>query len=217
MTIPAIIDLIAAAVLLGFVLLGARRGLFRTLAGVVMIVLAMTGARMAADAIAPAAAEYLTPVVERRIQRQLDEALPQVPAAAGEMPEDDAVGPEELLGLLGIGDERLPDLAEEIREEVRDTGASLLTAAARSVAEPLLYGVFYVLAFAAAMVLLRLAAKVLDQVLKLPVLHGANALGGAAAGFLEGALVLLVLTLVLRNFGVSLEESRILQIFCIFI
>lgn len=217
MTIPAIIDLIAAAVLLGFVLLGARRGLFRTLAGVVMIVLAMTGARMAADAIAPAAADYLTPVVERRIQRQLDETLPQVPAAAGEMPEDDVVGPEELLGLLGIGEARLPDLAEEIREEVRDTGASLLTAAARSVAEPLLYGVFYVLAFAAAMVLLRLAAKVLDQVLKLPVLHGANALGGAAAGFLEGALVLLVLTLVLRNFGVSLEESRILQIFCIFI
>ena len=187
------------------------------MAGLLVIFLAMTGARMAADAAAPAASEFLTPVVERRIQRQLDEALPQTPPVPGQMPENGAAGPEELLELLGIEGGRLEILAEEIRGEIRDTGASLLTAAARSVAEPLLYGAIYILAFAAALAVLRLAVKLLDQVLKLPVLHGANALGGALAGLAEGALVLLVLTLILQNFGFPLEGSRILQIVCIFI
>ena len=48
MTTPVIIDLIAAALLLGFTIAGARRGLFRTLAGILIVVLAMTGARFAA-------------------------------------------------------------------------------------------------------------------------------------------------------------------------
>lgn len=217
MTIPVIIDLIAAAVLAGFALFGARRGLFRTLAGILIIVLAMVGARMAAGAAAPRAAEFLTPVMERHIQRQLDKTLPPVPDVPGQMPEDAAYGPEELLELLGMGGAQLETLAEEIRETVRDTGASLLTAAAGSMVESLLYGAFYALAFAAAAVVLRLAARVLDQVLKLPVLHGANALGGAAAGLLEGALVLLVLTLVLQRLGAPLEGSRLLKIVYVFL
>ena len=207
MTIPVIIDLIAAAVLAGFALFGARRGLFRTLAGILIIVLAMVGARMAAGAA----------VMERHIQRQLDKTLPPVPDVPGQMPEDAAYGPEELLELLGMGGAQLETLAEEIRETVRDTGASLLTAAAGSMVESLLYGAFYALAFTAAAVVLRLAARVLDQVLKLPVLHGANALGGAAAGLLEGALVLLVLTLVLQRLGAPLEGSRLLKIVYVFL
>lgn len=213
MTTPAIIDLIAASVLLGFAIAGARRGLFRTLAGLLIILLAMTGARMAAETAAEPAARFLAPVLEQRIQRRLDETLPRTPAEPGRMPETVEPGVEELLELLGVSGERLSVLAEAAREQIRDTGASILTAAALSAAESLLYGILYMLAFAVLTVLLHLAAKALDLVLKLPGLHGVNALGGFLAGLLEGALVLLVLTLLLRSLGAPLEGSHILRIY----
>ena len=117
------------------------------------------------------------------------------------------------MNLLGVGEDRMEALAEQAREAVRDTGVSLLTAVAECVTEPVLYSVLFLLSFAVLMVLLRLLAKLLDLALKLPVLHGANAVGGAVVGLLEGLAVLLILTLVLQQLGVSLEDSRILHRF----
>ena len=119
--------------------------------------------------------------------------------------------PEELLGLLGIAGVRLEDLAEQAREGVRETGASILSAVAQSLTESLFYGAFYLLAFVLLAVLLRLAARVLDLALKLPVLHGANALGGAAVGLAEGALAVCLLALLAQRLGVSPEGSYILR------
>ena len=207
MTTPAIIDIIAAALLIGFTLWGARRGLFRALAGLLITVLALLGARFAAEALAPAAAELAAPAIQRHIEARLDEALPD---SAGQIPEE--ILPEELLGLLGIAGGRLEDLASDVRESVRETGADILSAVARSVTESLFYGVIYILAFLLLVVLLNLAAKVLDLALKLPVLHGANALGGAAVGLAEGVLAVFLLTLVARKLCLSPEGSYILQL-----
>ena len=206
MTVPVIIDIIAAALLIGFTLYGARRGLFRALAGLLIVVLALTGARFAAAALAPAAAEMAAPVIQQHIEERLDEALPDT---AGQMPE--AALPEELLGLLGITGGRLEELAEQARAGVRETGVSILSAVARSVTESFFYGVICVLVFLLLTVLLNLAARVMDLALKLPVLHGANALGGAAAGLAEGVLAVFLLILLVQRLGISPEGSYILQ------
>lgn len=212
---PAIIDIAAAAILLGFLVYGAKRGLFRALAGLLILVLAIAGARMAAEALTPPAVALVRPVIEARIQEQMDAALelPEAPEdTPGRMPEED-FGAEDLLALLGVGEGRLEDLAETAREAVRDTGVSLLTAVAECVTEPVLYSVLFLVLFLALLILLRLAARALDLVLKLPVLHGANAVGGALVGLLEGLAVLLVLTMLLSRLDVPLEESVILYRF----
>lgn len=205
MTTPVIIDIIAAALLVGFTLYGAKRGLFRALAGLLIVVLALAGARVAAESLSGPAARLAGPVLERRIEKRLDEALSD---AAGQMPEE--VLPEELLGLLGITGHRLEGVAEQVRESVRETGTSILSAVAQSAVESFFYGLFYVLAFLILTALLNMAAGMMDLALKLPVLHGANALGGAAAGLAEGALLLFLLALLLRRLDVPLEESYIL-------
>ena len=105
----------------------------------------------------------------------------------------------------------MEDLADRARESVRETGADILTAVARSVTESFLYGAIEVLAFLLLAVLLNLAAKAMDLALRLPVLHGANALGGAAAGLIEGALAVWLLALLLRRLGVSPEGSYLLN------
>ena len=209
---PAIIDIAAAAILLGFLVYGAKRGLFRALAGLLILVLAIAGARMAAEALTPPAVALVRPVIEARIQEQMDAALELPEDMPGRMPEED-FGAEDLLALLGVGEGRLEDLAETAREAVRDTGVSLLTAVAECVTEPVLYSVLFLVLFLALLILLRLAARALDLVLKLPVLHGANAVGGALVGLLEGLAVLLVLTMLLSRLDVPLEESVILYRF----
>lgn len=178
MEIPAIIDIIAVVILLGFAGYGARRGLFRTLAGLLVIVLALVGARLTAEAITAPAMELVLPVVERQMENKLDAAL-AASDQAGQMPEDH---PEGLLALLGVQEEKLADLTEKVQEGMRDTGVSVLTAVAECLTEPILYSVLFLLSFLLLTLLLNLLSKLLDLALKLPVLHGANTLGGALAG-----------------------------------
>lgn len=206
MTEPVIIDIIAVSLLVGLTICGARRGLFRALAGLLIVVLALAGARFAANALAPPAAKWAEPAIQRYIEKRLDEALPEEGA-----PEE--LLPEELLELLGVAGVRMEDLADRARESVRETGTDILTAVARSVTEAFLYGAIEVLAFLLLAVLLNLAAKAMDLALRLPVLHGANALGGAAVGLIEGALAVWLLALLLRRLGVSPEGSYLLNLF----
>lgn len=216
MAIPVIIDIIAAAILLGFTISGAKRGLFRALAGLVMILLALFGARMAAEKLTAPAVELMRPVLEHRIETKLDTVL-DTSEEAGRMPEEsaeaDGLDARDLLALLGVEGGKLDDLTEKVQESVRDTGVSLLTAVAESLAEPVLYSVIFLLAFLLLVVGLNLLAKLLDLAMKLPVLHGANALGGGVVGFLEGAVVLLLLTLLLQRLDVPLEDSYLLHIY----
>ena len=99
-------------ILLGFAGYGARRGLFRTLAGLLVIVLALVGARLTAEAITAPAMELVLPVVERQMENKLDAAL-AASDQAGQMPEDH---PEGLLALLGVQEEKLADLTEKVQE-----------------------------------------------------------------------------------------------------
>ena len=62
-----IIDIIVAAVLLAFVILGARRGLFRSVAGLAILVVSLVGANMAADSLTPMAAGIMQPAIENRV------------------------------------------------------------------------------------------------------------------------------------------------------
>lgn len=207
MGIPVIIDIIAAAVLLGFTVYGARRGLFRALAGLLIVAAALIGARMAAETLVPPAMDLSRPLIQRHVEKELDQALgDQVEVS---MPEE----PEALLALLGVDEARLAELAEQVRRTIQETGATILAAVAESLAEPVLYSLLFLLAFLLLTAALRLAARLLDLALKLPVLHGANALGGAAVGLLEGLVVLAVAALVLKRLDVPLAESHLLRIF----
>ena len=208
MQTPVIIDIIAAAVLLGFTVYGARRGLFRALAGLLIVAAALMGARIAAETLVPPTMDLVRPVVQRHVEQELDRTLGDGMEIS--MPEE----PEALLALLGVDEAWLAELAEQVRRTIQETGATILAAVAESLAEPVLYSLLFLLAFFLLTAALKLAARLLDLALKLPVLHGANALGGAAVGLLEGLVVLAVAALVLNRLEVPLaEESYLLRIF----
>lgn len=206
MTTPVIIDIIAAAVLIGFTACGAKRGLFRALAGLIVLILSLTGAGIIASALSEPAAKLIAPAIEERIGSRLEEAIRE--QFSGEALEEglaDQLSLADMLDLLGVDQSLWDALAFRTQDIIRDTGAHLMTAVIESVARSMLYGVLYMLSFAALTVVLHLLVRMLDAVLKLPVLHGLNTFGGGIAGLAEGVLLLFLAAWVLRLLGVSLN------------
>lgn len=225
MNTAVIIDVITAAVLLAFLIAGANRGLLRSVAGLVILVVALVGASFAAAALTPCAASAVQPVIQRRVEARMDKALsgqadssaavsvePVTPPAAGgsgAVSGDTPDTVEQLLGLLKLDSDPAASVVDGARERLRDTGVSVMTAVAESMAETVLHALIFALSFALLMVLAHLAFRALDLVAKLPGLHFANRLGGAAIGLLEGVLAVFLAVWLLRRFGVAFDTGTV--------
>lgn len=219
MTTPVIIDAVAVLVLALFAALGAWKGLLRTLAGLLVIVVSLAGAGIIASALSAPAAKLIAPVIERRLEARLEEAIRE--QRPGSMPGsgEESFALTELLDLLEVDQTRREALAGRARETVRETGASLAAAVIESLARSMLYGVLYMISFVLLSVGLHLLARMLDAVLRLPGLRGLNAWGGGLLGLAEGALLLFLAVWVLRLVGVSFDGedgSRIFRFFTIY-
>ena len=222
MTTPVIIDIVVAAVLLGFAVYGGQRGLFRALSGLLAVVVALVGAGIIAATFTTPVTKVVTPLIAGHIEEKVENAMAVQSAGSGvQMPEADTEDPsaiQDLLAILGLDDEVRSRLAEEVQEKVRDTGASIAAAVVESMARSFIYGTLYILSFAVLLLLMKVLIGAMDLVLKLPLLRGLNTLGGAAVGLVEGALLLFLAVWVLRRLGVSFEsealaEAHILRIF----
>ena len=211
MTTPVIIDAIAAAVLLGFAIWGAQRGLFRSLTGLLSVIVALVGAAVIANALAAPAARLVTPLIRESIETRVDEAMAQQSQEV-QMPEEDVdegFAIADLLALMGLDEDVRDSLVRQTEEKIQDTGISLAMAVVESVAQSILYAALFLISFVGLTILLKLLIRAMDLVLQLPGLHLVNSLGGGLIGLAEGALALFLAIWVLRRFGVSFETDTV--------
>ena len=222
MTIPVIMDAVVVIILVVAVCCGARRGLLQSLAGLVIVVMALAGAGIAAGTLAEPVAGFVSPLVEERITEKVEAAIEEQadePERPGEgLADTEDLPVHELLALLGLDEEVRASLAERAQSTIRDTGATVVSAVAESLVRSFVYGALFVLAFLVILLLLKILVGAMGLVLKLPGLRLLNALGGAAVGLIEGALLLFLAVWVCRRLGVSFEtaplaEAHILRIF----
>lgn len=220
MTTPVIMDAAVMVVLVGFAVFGARRGLLKSLAGLLMVVVALVGAGMIASTFARPVTKAVAPMLETRIGQKVEKLIEESQLfAPGEA--DGAENPaalEALLELLGLDREVQTQLKAEAQETIREQGTSLAAAVVESLVQSFVYGALLVLSFLLLLLLLHILVGAMDLVMKLPVLHGLNTLGGGILGLLEGALLVFLAVWAARRFGVSFEtgtlaQSHILQIF----
>ena len=217
MTTAVIIDAIVVVVLLAFAIWGARQGLVRALAGLVMVIVALVGAGMIAATFSGPAARLAAPVIQKHITSRVEEAMAvQTDSTPEEVGEEPRV--EDLLVLLGLDEDVRGSLAEQAEEQIRDAGASIVSAVVESMVGSVAYGVLFILSFLALLLMLHVLVGAMDLVMKLPLLHGLNSLGGGALGLVEGALVLFLAIWAARRLGISFEtealaEAHILRIF----
>ena len=222
-TTAIILDILTAAALIAFTVAGAHRGFFRTVAGLLAVILALVGAQLFTSWAAPHVSGVLQPAIERRVEKKVDAALggdtitPQEPQIGASRPDSETQDQKEaeeseiqrLLRAIGVDEQLFQRLGESAREKVRDTGVTVATAVVQSVAESVIRALLFLLSFAVFLLLLKLLAKVLDLALKLPVLRSMNGLAGAAVGLVEGALAVFLAVWLLRRFGVSFETPAV--------
>ena len=204
-------------ILAGFTVFGAKRGLLRTLAGLVIVVVALVGAGMIATTFSGPAAKLAAPLIEKQIEKKIDAAIAEsAPAVSSSTAENSQM--EHLFSLLGLDAEVRSSLMEKTRDTVRDTGVSAVTAVVTGVAQSMIYGVLYILSFVALTVLLHVLFKAMGLLTKLPGLRSLNALGGGVLGLIKGGLLLFLAVWAARRLGVSFEaqpftDAHILAVF----
>ena len=225
-TTAIILDILTAAALIAFTVAGAHRGFFRTVAGLLAVILALVGAQLFTNWAAPHVSGVLQPAIERRVEKKVDAALgggssvitPQEPQIGASRPDsetqDQKTAEEEsqiqsLLRAIGVDEQLFRRLGDQAMGKIRDTGVTVATAVVQSVAETAIRALLFLLSFAVFLLLLKLLAKVLDLALKLPVLRSMNGLAGAAVGLVEGALAVFLAVWLLRRFGVSFETPAV--------
>jgi len=221
-TTPVIMDAIVVIILVVAVYYGAKRGLLQSLAGLVIVFMALVGAGMVAGTFTEPVTEFVAPLIEERVAEKVEAAIEeQTGEADWELFEGSDVDRGQigiLLELVGLDAEVRESMAEQVESSVRDTGATIAAAVVESVVRTLIHGILFVLAFLLILLLLKVLEGAMGLVLKLPGLRGLNALGGAAVGLIEGALLLFLAVWVARRLGVSFEtpplsEAHILEIF----
>lgn len=223
-TTAIILDVLTAVALIAFTVMGAHRGFFRTVAGLLAAILALAGAQIFTNWAAPHVSGVLQPAIERRVEKKVDAALggdtitPQEPQIGASRPDSETQEQKEaeeeseiqcLLRAIGVDEQLFRHLGESAREKIRDTGVTVATAVVQSVAESVIRALLFLLSFAVFLLLLKLLAKVLDLALKLPVLRSMNGLAGAAVGLVEGILAVFLAIWLLRRFGVSFETPAV--------
>lgn len=186
-----IIPVILLAVVIGAAALGAVRGLYRSLAGVLVLVLAIAGAGWLTGVCAEGVEDQIRPVLTARLETLVHDTVEEEAGSTDDLSQSELFSSAEAL-LKRFGWEGDLGEAVESRAESALLGAEAALAAALvesllpSAVRTVLKALFFLLLLLALGLLSRLLRPVIEH---LPVIRQCNTLLGAAAGLAQGLLL----------------------------
>lgn len=211
--LPLLVDIVLGAILFIGTMFGLKRGLIRSLAGIVVLIVALVGSCLIAKHFTPAVTAWLEPRMETRM----------IEKYAGEVKGDYSIaqGLKDRLRELNIGSDFLNELEEKMGDKMQEVKEDTVRLAATNLAGTVAYAMLFGLSFGILSLLLGVLVNALDIFSKIPVIHLLNHLGGAVLGLLKDALILYVVVWVLRRLGIfftedMIENSTILRFFANF-
>ena len=190
-----ILDIIVIAVILLTVGLGMRRGFFksvmRLISGILALLVASWVAGPVAEGIFSAAIENsLTETIETAITQTVEGGTQSIEQALGNWYAEQGESTRSLLGVCGI-DEQSFDLMSQLTEglSTADSAQKIVQDVLRPAIVAILSLICTLVIFLIVSVALSFAVRLIDGVLKLPVLRQLNGLLGAVVGLVEGVLI----------------------------
>lgn len=215
--IPLILDILILATLVFFAFQGHRRGLVLTLCSLVAVMVALVGAGILSDALAPKVADAIEPRLEQAIAEELESALRhnEFTGVNGDV----ASSPEEisLPGVLAVlRENKLYQGFMDSVEKALDAGISTAAASASArvaaaIARQVARGILFPVCFLLLLILWNLLSHALDLVSKLPVLDGLNRTLGGVAGLVKGLLIVYIAAWVLCTLTVFIKPETVEQ------
>ena len=133
-------DILVLAALIAAAWLGARRGLLKSLAGLLIVVVALLGASWAADHLSEPVTRWIEPRVTQRVEQKIEESH--------------AVDAGQMLQALSFRGDSLQKLLDTVSQRVQETGESLIRAVSLSVARSVASTAVYVVSFLVLLALL---------------------------------------------------------------
>lgn len=206
---PVILDIAVVALLALFALLGARKGFILTLCSLVAVIVALTGADLVSDALAPKVAQALEPRIELSIRESLEEKALEVSSPDGLGAADVLAALRDKGGLYEWAADSLEDALEN--SPAADAIAHQAAVAATAVAERLARGILFVAAFLLLLVVWFFVSHALDLVARLPGISALNRGLGGVLGFVKGAVIVWLLLWVLGPLTGVLPQETINQ------
>lgn len=219
MSTSVIMDLVIAGVLILCVILGARRGLFRSLAEVAIMIVALVLSAQAASFGASLVVEkVLRPATEEAIEQRVDEMMSEDIRSTSPLEEMERViaaipnafireQAEKLLDTLGLSADTVPGYSA--RDTLLALAGQVVDTVLDTMVYNLLYALLYLVCFLLLSLLLRLVVKALDLTFRLPLLHQVNRVGGALFGGAKGVLLVWLLVWLLGRWGIWVTPETV--------
>ena len=209
----AIADIVILAVIILAVVLGAKSGLVKSLAGVIVLVCSALGATFAAKVLADPLTEKLAPM--------LSEGLAEKIRGMGQSGSAVTASAEEMLQRFGFSGQTLKNLAEKAIQSAAESGQALADSVVNTVTHSIAYAAVFLVAFLILLIVLSLIVKALELATELPGLKTLNTVGGAALGLIKGLLLVFCAVWVLRRLQLVItpemvEHSVVLSFFANF-
>ena len=176
------VDFLICGLVVACIVIGARRGLVKSLAGLAIVVLALWGASFCAKQLTQPISDWLQPMVEQHMVQKL---LPD--------------NPEEY--------SNLPEMVQEIIEQSQETGHEAISAAVRELLTTIVHTAVYLVSFLLLLLLLWLISAPLKLMAKLPGISTLNRVCGGVLGLVTGILLAAVLLWAAAHFGWLTEET----------
>lgn len=190
-----ILDIIIVGLFILFACRGKRRGLIKTVAGILVLILAFFGAGILADSTTPAISKT---IVEPQITNML---TPKVESLNETTPRSF----EKMLVDMGVP----RDLAHNITES--SPISEMLLNASKTLGEKLTYAVLCLLYFIVLLLALNLIVRLIDGIFKIPVLSFVNQLGGLLCGLIFGYLFIMIVGNILKSTGFIINNDTLMQ------
>jgi len=206
----AIADLIAIFVLVFFALRGRKRGLVRTLIGILALVIAFWGAGVLAQQTSPyLSSKYVEPWIYNSVLPTVSEteSVTATPESEEEVTETLGSAFKE----IGIPGSTTQSFLNDFTVNLTDSLERIVESAAKSIGYKLTYALLFLLYFLILYLLLRIAGKFLQLLAKIPGINFINRTLGLILGLIFGYLIVLVLSYILTTTGFLLTPQLVSQ------
>lgn len=218
MPVSVIMDLTILGVLALCVVMGARKGLFRSLMGLVAVIAALAVAVWASNIAADFVIDrMLRPATQAAIEERVDQMLLEETAVSSPLEEMEEVvdaipndfireQAQSLLGTLGLSAEAAE---RSTREALLEGAGQIVDTVLDTVVRSVLRSALCFALFLLISLVLRLAVRALDITFHLPVLKQANWLGGLLLGAAKGLVLVCLGVWLLGSLGLWVTEETI--------
>ena len=180
LTINIIADLIVLGLMVLGVVLGAKKGFIKCIAGLLILIIAIVGARWLSAIVTDPITAFIYPRVEESIESKIN---------------------KQIIDPSGIS------IVDKAVEEASGTATQMLKVTAEAFVRSVVHAAAFLVCFLILTLLLRLLIDVIDKVFDLPLLKSVNGILGGAFALMEVVVLLFLVPYLAKHMGINWFEK----------